>query len=507
MLRLLPLLALCAAPLTIASAAPQEWPFGTTPEDALGGNRDLYNLGLLGAKATDAIRGERRAGTGRQQVALEPESGPDSGPEKLKIECLFPEGPAAKAGLLVGDVVVGIGSKEFRDGCFEPLFEALLGAAAGKKPTEVVLRVEREGESKPLRIAVPLEPLEGLEGLGKKLSKPEARALLAGRALAWLADRQQEDGGFPQTLSGLNGALVQASMAGLAWIAGGSSLTEGPHAQNLARAVAFVSANVGAESAVPSSSDANWNQENWGWVHVGLFVGELYRSSPTEELKALLHRVAGALQKNQERSGGFAHGPGGPNGLGYVELNIVGGMALCALGLAQQAGCTLDEGSLERLIAYLEASSGDGVGYSTEQGQKGIGNIGRTAVTWLGYRALGRGKSRFASGLASYVKRNADQVLGGHASLMQHYLFAGLAATAQGGAAEKSYWATVERDLLLALAPDGSFQPRPWAESLAMGSNSDASFGEVWTTACWCCVLLGAPPKKGAGGLPALLGE
>jgi len=140
------------------------------------------------------------------------------------------------------------------------------------------------------------------------------------------------------------------------------------------------------------------------------------------------------------------------------------------------------------------AAPGDALG-----GNRDLYNLGL-----LGAKATEaiRGEER-----ASYVKRNADQVLGGHASLMQHYLFAGLAATAQGGAAEKCYWATVERDLLLALAPDGSFQPLPWTESLAMGSNSDASFGDVWTTACWCCVLIGDPPKKGIGGLPALLGE
>ena len=128
-------------------------------------------------------------------------------------------------------------------------------------------------------------------------------------------------------------------------------------------------------------------------------------------------------------------------------------------------------------------------------------------MTWLGYRTLGQGQDKFAARLAGYVKRHASEMLGGHASLMQHFLFAGLAAQAHGGAAAKSYWSVAERDLVLALSPDGSFQPRPWPESLRMGSNSDASFGEVWTTACWSCVLVGEPPKKGAGGLPALLGD
>lgn len=500
---LLSLLALLSCSLATASAAPQEWPFGIDPEDPRARNRDLYNLGLLGAKATDAIRGEPQPGTGLQRFEGVVEEVPDHGPKKLHIECLFPEGPAAVAGLRVGDVVVGLGSKEFKDGCFAPLSKALIGAASAKKPKEITLRVEREGERGVQKIAVPIEPLDKLLA---KPSRPEARALLAARALDWLAERQGEDGGFPQTLSGMNGAVVQTCMAGLAWITGGSSLESGPHAENLAKAFTFVSTNAGAKSALSGETGSNWSQENWGWVHAGIFLGELHRASPNEELLVALQRIVDTIQGNQEASGGYAHGPGGPNALGYVELNIVGGLALCALGLGQQAGCTIDEDKVERLMAYIEASSGDGVGYSTKDGQRGIANIGRSASTWLGYRTLGQGKNKFAARLAGYVKRNADEVLGGHASLMQHILFAGLAAQAQGGAAEKNYWSTMERDLVLALSPDGSFQPRPWSESVRMASNSDVSFGEVWTTACWTCVLACQPPKKSSGGLPALLG-
>jgi hypothetical protein len=191
-----------------------------------------------------------------------------------------------------------------------------------------------------------------------------------------------------------------------------------------------------------------------------------------------------------------------------VELNIVTGLALTALGLAARAGCEVDSEKIESMQAYLEASSaGGGVGYSTKEGQVGQGNIGRTAVTWLGYRLVGNGKSKTARAMGTYVKRNAGEVLGGHASLMQHILWAGLAAQAQGGGAEKNFWSSLERDLLLAMAPDGSFQPRPWHETISMASNSDVSFGEVWTTAAWACVLVATPNESGAGGLTALLAD
>jgi hypothetical protein len=184
------------------------------------------------------------------------------------------------------------------------------------------------------------------------------------------------------------------------------------------------------------------------------------------------------------------------------------GLALSALGMCAKAGIELDEDKVASIQAYLEASSsGGGVGYSTKEGQIGQGNIGRSAIAWLGYRNVGDGKAKFTKALGGYVKANVDRYLDGHASLMQHILFAGVAAQAHSGGVEKAYWATAGRDLVLALSPDGSFQPRPFSESLAMASNSDVTFGDTWTTACWAIVLGCKPDKKGERGLPAWMAK
>ena len=154
------------------------------------------------------------------------------------------------------------------------------------------------------------------------------------------------------------------------------------------------------------------------------------------------------------------------------------------------------------------SSSGDGgIGYSTSPGQVGQGNIGRSAIAWLGMVSLGQRNAPSAKKMESYVRSHAGEVFGGHASLMQHYLLAGVAAHAQGGETLAKYWETCERDMVLARAPDGSFQPRPFHESLGMGSNSDVTFGEVWTTAAWAVVIGCEPVKGGRPGLPAWLGK
>tara|TARA_R110002126_G_scaffold12416_16_gene54051 strand:- start:138 stop:1658 length:1521 start_codon:yes stop_codon:yes gene_type:complete len=488
---------------TVSPAAPQKdgWPFGATTAFE---KRDLFNLGPLGAKASDEINGEpERGATGRRSVQLDPGAGgPDVGPERLKIEILFPGGPAATAGLQVGDVLIGAGGKKFNKGSFEPLADGIVKAMSDTSDGVLKLQIERDGKKENLEVTLP--------AMGKAFSKPttdKGRAPVIERSLAWLAERQRPDGGFPETLGGATGAVVATSVAGLAWIAGGSNLENGPHAGNLATAWKFVVENAGKQGPLPKG-DANWNQENWAWVHAGIFLGELYAQSPNDDLESGLETVKDGILRGVETTGGFGHGPGGPNALGYVELNIMTGLALSGLGMCQRAGLEVDEDIVKSMMEYIDASSsGGGVGYSTNDGQVGQGNIGRSAITWLGYRNLGLGKSKMGKSLGSYVKGNVDAYMDGHASLMQHILFAGVAAQAQGGGAEKSYWSAIERDMILAMGPDGSFQPRPWAESISMASNSDVSFGDVWTTACWSIVLACKPDKEGTRGLPVWLAK
>jgi hypothetical protein len=344
-----------------------------------------------------------------------------------------------------------------------------------------------------------------------KPTEVKARSAVLDNAVAFLAKQQSGDGGFAETLSGSNGAVVQAALAGLAWLAEGSDLRSGRYKENIDKAVSFITRTIDQADPFAASrgtSDANWNQSNWSYVHSAIFFGELQVRSPSPRIKKELERIVKEIQTRQEKSGGWAHGPGGPNALKYVELNIMTALALSGLGCAKAAGVDISSETIDKTMAYIEASGADGgVGYSDGDGQKDMGNIGRTAGCWLGARLLGRAKAPYVEKMEAYVQKNIADILGGHASLMQHILLAGVAAPAAGKASAKDYWNAMQRDLVLARTPEGSLQPRPWHESLLMGSNSDVSFGEVWTTAAWA-IALGAEPLGGKKvGLPAWLGQ
>ena len=340
----------------------------------------------------------------------------------------------------------------------------------------------------------------------KKPEQGDARERILKGALDWLAKEQKDGGGFEQTLGGNNGAVVMASLAGLAWLSSGSSLDQGPYAKNLKAAMGFVKTALVAKDPFEGmrSGSGNWNQSTWAYGHAAIFLGELQQASPRDEIKAELGRIAKELAARQEASGGYAHGPGGPNALGYLELNIIAGFVLSGIGLAKQAGCEVDMDCVDKLLDYCEQSAaGGGVGYSTKSGQQGQGNIGRSAGAWLGAIACGKSRNRFVKSMGSWVKGHVEDPLGGHATLMQHILLAGVAAKALGRSSTKRFWKAMLPSYVLARAPDGSLHSRPWHESLNMQSNTDVTMGPVWTTACWAIVLGAGEGMGGEGGLPA----
>src|SRR6185369_4209262 len=127
---------------------------------------------------------------------------------------------------------------------------------------------------------------------------------------------------------------------------------------------------------------------NWGLVHATIFASEVLAHSPSDVVEKSLKGWADEVAKRQETSGGWAHGPGGKNGLGYIELNIVASLSVLGLGMASHEGWDPPAETVAKAKKYLQDSSGEdgGVGYSTASGQQGMGNIGRTGATWLGYR-------------------------------------------------------------------------------------------------------------------------
>lgn len=135
-----------------------------------------------------------------------------AGPEAVAADTESPSWPFGRADGPMGDDLDGVNGQTFSGSSLQLIARALVEAEAGENGGTVTLLVRRSGQgdsADELEIKLKLkttgpEALHPAEGKGRRHIRDEA--------LAWLA-WHQEGGGFPQTFSGMNGAVVATSGA------------------------------------------------------------------------------------------------------------------------------------------------------------------------------------------------------------------------------------------------------------------------------------------------------
>ncbi|MCC6466013.1 MAG: PDZ domain-containing protein [Planctomycetes bacterium] len=447
-----------------------------------GSEGDWFNLGPMGGKATMESAG---------------------GKTGLTVRKVFEGGPAAAAGLKEGDFILGA-PKDFVKDAYHELGAAIEAAECAKKDKEAIveLTLGRGGQTRTLKVQVRAFGPEA-----KKFPGGKMRDTIVDESLKWLASQQQGDGGWECHLSGENGRTVMTSLCGLAFLAAGHTAGSGEYKTNVKKAADFVVANVGQEGAFGNmGGGANWNQTNWGLGYGGIFLAEVQSASAVPGVKEKLEWICDRIQANMEATGGFAHGPGGPNALNYLELEIVSNYCVAALGGIQANGIKVDKSRIERALAYIQACGGGkgGVGYSTREGQIGWGDPGRTGGAIMAFGAVGRDNHEYYKSMVAFLGGNLHDIIDGHVSPTMHHLSAAAACRREGGKLWDSYWEAQRHECTMLRNPDSTFTGRPTKESQTMGRNNDMDLGPVWNTAHWTIILClekdNLPVWMGKGG-------
>ncbi|MBX3471797.1 MAG: PDZ domain-containing protein [Planctomycetes bacterium] len=435
---------------------------------------DLHNLGALG-------------------LAVDPAG------DALVVRKVLPGSPAGAAGVREGDELVKVGGDGLAAAtAVMQVIGEVEKAEAARKKAPVVLVVRRGGAEQTIEVDVPRLGAH-VRACPEKCKKCD-QIIEAG--LAFLARQQQPDGRFPTDLGGKTGNVVVTSLGGLAFLAAGAGFEPGGP---LDRATTYVMNNVGPAGPSPLSrggGGGNWNQENWELSYGLMFLAEVARKTRRPDVKAKCAELVKLLEKNQEQSGGWAHGPGGPNALNYLELQIMSNYALLGMGAAKKLGLEVDMSRLERALGWVEgtASNDGGVGYSHRQGQKGFGHPGRTAGAIVAFASLGQTRHPFFGRMVGYLERNLGRLPEGHVSPAMH-LLAGAMASRLLGRGWDAYMEAYRPLIMSFRRPDGSFSATPTRESRSLGSNTDITVGPSWTTATYV-LILSLPRNK----LPLLLG-
>ncbi|MDQ7778891.1 MAG: DUF6288 domain-containing protein [Planctomycetota bacterium] len=438
---------------------------------------DAFNLGPLGAEGLPTTPGDVK-----EVPALKGLAG-------LRVTAVHVDGPGEKAGMKRGDIIIGVGrsmlpKKKYPVYALMEIMELVLTTDSARADL-IVLR-----DGKQMILKTQLESL-GKHGRNCPI-ECERCDKLAAASLEYLAKTQQKDGSFTTRFGGTNGSVVVTCICGLAFLASGSTPLSGPYADSIVRCKEYIVANCGKELFPDLMKGANWSQVNWPLGYTACFLAEYNAHDPTPELLAKLEELATSIERNQEASGGWAHGPGGPNALGYTDFAKVSQWCLAGLGACKKSGVTVSETVIAKGIEYfLQCSSGDGgVGYSPQPGQKGMGDPGRTGGAVFAFAMCDQKNHAFFKKMAGYFKTNMGDIPDGHVSPVMHFMSSALACSHLDQSCWTKLFETFRFEFVAARRLDGSFSARPTQESTALHSNNDRSMGYAWTTGSYLVTLL-----------------
>ena len=168
------------------------------------------------------------------------------------------------------------------------------------------------------------------------------------KGLSYLATRQSSDGSFATNGYGRNVAVC--ALAGMAWLAGGSTPDQGPYGQELTRVTDYL-----VDHAQPSgfiaAADAETHGPMYGHDFATLYLAEVYGMTPRDDLREKLARAVELIVRTQNAEGGWRYQPRPEDA--DISVTICQVMALRA---ARNAGIRVPRETIDRCVEYVKRS-------------------------------------------------------------------------------------------------------------------------------------------------------
>jgi prenyltransferase beta subunit len=168
------------------------------------------------------------------------------------------------------------------------------------------------------------------------------------KGLAYLASRQLDDGALATSGYGRNAAVC--ALAGMAWLAGGSTPDRGPYGPQLTRVTDYLADHT-LESGFITVDDAQSHGPMYGHGFATLYLAEVYGMSPRPDLRDKLERAVELIVRTQNADGGWRYQPRRDDA--DLSVTICQVMALRA---ARNAGLRVPREAIDRSVDYVKRS-------------------------------------------------------------------------------------------------------------------------------------------------------
>lgn len=272
------------------------------------------------------------------------------------------------------------------------------------------------------------------------------------RGLGWLARRQVRVGPATGSFGSNNYArgVAVTSLAGLAFMCGGSSPGEGPYGAEVDRAVGFVLSNV-RETGYIALADNSVHENMYGHGFAMLFLAQAYGMTQKEDTGAKLRRAVDLTVSCQNNQGGWRYTPTKSD----ADLSITV-CQIMALRAARDCGIHVPDETRRKCIEYVHKSQSENGSFRYTLS----GGGGSFAMTAAGVTSL------YSAGIydAPEVSKALDflmQYKPNGSSNDGHYFYAHYYAVQAMWHAGGKYWAewypAIRDELVSRQASDGSW--------------------------------------------------
>lgn len=279
---------------------------------------------------------------------------------------------------------------------------------------------------------------------------PKAEAAIQ-KGLGFLAKTQAKDGSWRNQGGYGSYPTAMTSLAGLALLGNGNSLTRGRHATSLRKAVEYILKSTGSDGVISAPNEEGRSMYGHGFSM--LFLAQVLGMEEDKERMAEIQKVLGRAvrltARSQSHQGGWNYTPDMGSDEGSVTITQIQALRAC-----RNAGVKVPKATIDRAVQYIEKSSNPDGGISYRVGMGGSRPpITAAAVACL-YNA-GEYDSPVAKKALKFCEKNIS-VSGGGAFGHYYYthLYLAQAYYQAGGERWEKYFPKM-RDWLLKNQQDG----------------------------------------------------
>lgn len=273
----------------------------------------------------------------------------------------------------------------------------------------------------------------------------------AEKGLTFLAARQHDDGTLGT--GSYRGNVAVVSLAGMAWMAQGSTPGRGRFGREVARALDYVLAHAQESGFITNPTFAH-HGPMYGHGFATLFLAECYGMSPRTELRDRLAKAVQLIVACQNEQGGWRYYPQRMDA--DISVTVCQMMALRA---ARNAGIFVPRQTIERAAEYVKKSQNADGGFMYMLSQGGESDFPRSAAALVGLYSAGVYEGPEVTKAIPYLMSFVPQrgVVRRERYFYYGHYYAAIAMWQAGSPHWERWYPAVRDELITRQRPDGSW--------------------------------------------------